>query len=74
MLEEPQVASTGIVQPLPVDDGDHRVLGLPFTLNGARTSEHQPPPRLGAHTQQLLLEAGLSADAIEALHKRGVVG
>lgn len=73
MLEEPQVAATGIVQSLPVDEGDHRVVGLPFTLDGERRSEHRAPPRLGADTQQLLLEAGLSTESIDALRERGVI-
>ena len=75
LLDDEQVASVRIVQPLPIDQGDgHRVVGVPFTLNGQRMDQHVAPPALGEHTQRLLTEAGYSADAIEALHARRVIG
>ena len=75
MLDDEQVASVGIVQSLPIDQDDgHRVVGVPFTLNGHRMDQHVAPPALGEHTQRLLTEAGYCADAIEALHARRVIG
>ncbi len=75
MLSDEQVACTGIVQPLPVDEGDdHRVVGLPFTLDGRRTTEHLPAPLLGAHTRRLLAEAGYDDAAIDRMIEHRVVG
>ena len=73
MLADEQVACTGIVQPLPVDDGDHRVLGLPLKINNERTSAHVAPPALGAHTEAVLLGAGLSRETIDGYLARGVI-
>ena len=75
MLDDEQVASVRIVQPLPIDQGDgHRVVGVPFTLNGQRMDQHVAPPALGEHTEHLLAEVGYSADAVAALHARRVIG
>ena len=75
MLESEQVAAVGIVQDLPIapDDG-HRVVGLPFTLNGQRTADHAAPPLLGAHTHAVLADAGFSPAEIEALKAGRVIG
>jgi crotonobetainyl-CoA:carnitine CoA-transferase CaiB-like acyl-CoA transferase len=75
MLTDEQVASTGIVQPLPVgEDDDHRVVGIPFTLNGRRKTAHVAPPELGAHTHQLLTEAGYDDAAIRRMIEHRLVG
>ena len=75
MLESEQVAAVNIVQPLSMADGDdHRVVGVPFSINGHRARDHRPPPLLGEHTRGVLETAGLSAGEIEALAARGVIG
>lgn len=75
MLADEQVASTGMVQSLPVADADdHRVVGVPFTLNGRRTTQHTAPPALGEHTQQLLLDAGYDEASIRRLLEQRLVG
>lgn len=75
MLDSEQVASVGIVQDLPVAPGDqHRVVGLPFTLDGHRTTDHAAPPRLGEHTHEVLAACGMGAGEIESLKARGVIG
>ena len=51
-----------------------RVDGAPFTLNGHRMEQHVAHAALGEHAQRRLAEAGNSADAIEALHARRVMG
>jgi crotonobetainyl-CoA:carnitine CoA-transferase CaiB-like acyl-CoA transferase len=75
MLQDEQVASTGIVQPLSVSEGDdHKVIGLPFTLDGHRTAKHRAPPALGAHTRELLLDAGYDPAAIGRMLEQGLIG
>jgi crotonobetainyl-CoA:carnitine CoA-transferase CaiB-like acyl-CoA transferase len=46
---------------------------LPFTLAGERLGVRLDPPRLGAHSQELLQSLGLSPDQIEDLRARAVV-
>ena len=53
---------------------DLRGVGAPFTLNGHRMEQHVAPAALGEPAQRRLAEAGFSADAIEALHARRVMG
>lgn len=75
MLTDEQVASTGMVQSLPMADGDsHRVLGIPFTLDGQRRTQHTAPPALGAHTRGLLADAGYDDEAVQRLLSQGHVG
>lgn len=74
MLESEQVAAVNIVQPLPIDEGDdHRVVGVPFSINGRRSDAHRAPPRLGEHTRSVLASAGLDADEIERLASKRVI-
>lgn len=74
MLASEQVSSVGIVQDLPLAQGDtHKVVGLPFTLNGQRASAHIAPPGLGEHTHSLLAAAGYSVTDIDALREAGVI-
>ncbi|MCC2654965.1 MAG: CoA transferase [Panacagrimonas sp.] len=75
MLDHEQVAAVGIVQKLPIEAGDdHRVLGLPFSLDGSRSSDHTAPPALGSATDDLLAEAGYSRATIDHLRRRGAIG
>jgi crotonobetainyl-CoA:carnitine CoA-transferase CaiB-like acyl-CoA transferase len=46
---------------------------LPFTMAGERLGVRLDPPRLGAHTHELLASAGYSHEQIEDLQNRGVV-
>jgi crotonobetainyl-CoA:carnitine CoA-transferase CaiB-like acyl-CoA transferase len=46
---------------------------LPFTLGGERLGVRLDPPALGAHSEELLRSAGLSAAEIEALKAKAVV-
>jgi crotonobetainyl-CoA:carnitine CoA-transferase CaiB-like acyl-CoA transferase len=75
MLGHPQVAAAGMVQALPLEPGDgHRVIGLPFSLDGARPADHAPPPALGSATDRLLADAGFTRDDIGTWRRRGAIG
>lgn len=53
--------------------GKIRMAGLPVKLSGNPGAVRRPPPLLGEHSAQILLETGMGADDIEALFRQGVV-
>ncbi len=53
--------------------GDYRGWGLPIKLSRSPGRIERRPPRFGEHTREILAEAGLADDDIEALIERGVV-
>ena len=59
-----------------IETGDPEMpltIAAPFQLKGTRTRAPAPGPALGAHTDAVLAEAGLTAGEIAVLRKSGVV-
>jgi crotonobetainyl-CoA:carnitine CoA-transferase CaiB-like acyl-CoA transferase len=48
-------------------------LPLEFGEDRHRAPLRRQPPRVGEHTREILLSAGLADDRIEALHRAGVL-
>ena len=73
-LEQPQVAAREMVVELehPVA-GMLRMLGTPLKLSAQPASIRRPPPVLGQHTDEILAEAGYSAERIAELRAAGVI-
>jgi crotonobetainyl-CoA:carnitine CoA-transferase CaiB-like acyl-CoA transferase len=66
---DPQTAALGIFQQL---DG-YTTLGPSFSIDGERPAYSASPPPLGAHTREILVEAGYSDAEIDALAAEGIV-
>jgi len=59
-----------------VDDpkyGAMRMVAQPLRFDSVRTALRRMPPAHGAHTQEVLLEAGFTADQIGALQAQGAI-
>ena len=75
-LSHPQVAHRGLVGEFAAVPGVGRDVSV---LRTAVKMDHQvphvqtPPPQLGAHTRQILLESGFGASDIEALRQEGAI-
>jgi crotonobetainyl-CoA:carnitine CoA-transferase CaiB-like acyl-CoA transferase len=72
LFSDPHLQATGFFHELPAGDGRSmmRLAGNGIRLDG-RTAAMRAPPRLGEHTRELLREAGMDDDAIDALIAAG---
>ena len=66
---DPQTEAIGILQRL---DG-YTTVGPAFSFDGERPAYASPPPPLGAHSAEVLAEAGYSGNEIAALAADGVI-
>ena len=56
------------------DLGSLRYGGFPWAFDHAELAAENPPPRLGEHTREILVEIGFEAARIDALYRDDVVG
>jgi crotonobetainyl-CoA:carnitine CoA-transferase CaiB-like acyl-CoA transferase len=72
--DDPQVNANGMVVRMEHPAaGAFRLLGTPVRLHGTPPRERVFAPELGAHTREVLLEAGYAAAQVNDLEARGVV-
>lgn len=71
----PQVSGRGMIATIshPVQ-GTHRVPGIPYRFAATPASVRRPPPLPGEHTEEVLAEAGFSAQEIAALRTSQAIG
>ena len=75
LFEDAHLRATGGLAPLTLPDGrPTRVPLLPFALDGARPGVRLDPPRLGAHTREVLADLGYAPAEIEAMLGTGAAG
>ncbi len=74
-LGDPQAAAREMVQTIDHPTaGALKMLGLPIKLSSTPGSVRTPPPRLGEHTRQVLMEdLELSSDEVAVLQEKRVV-
>jgi crotonobetainyl-CoA:carnitine CoA-transferase CaiB-like acyl-CoA transferase len=68
VAEDEQTAALGLIQDTP-----RPTVALPLSFDGVRALHRSPPPRLGEHTAEVLLDAGYDEEAIAALGREGIV-
>jgi CoA:oxalate CoA-transferase len=73
-LRQPQVRHRGTLTDVPVDGiGTIPLFGLSAKFEKTPGAVTAPPPRLSAHTAEVLQQAGVSGDELCALRAKGVV-
>ncbi|HEY7565083.1 MAG TPA: CaiB/BaiF CoA-transferase family protein [Acidimicrobiia bacterium] len=73
-LTSPQAIARNMVVDVTLGSGDPiKALGLPFQLSQTPSTIRRPPPALGADSEEILVELGLSAREIAELRDQGVV-
>jgi crotonobetainyl-CoA:carnitine CoA-transferase CaiB-like acyl-CoA transferase len=68
-LRDPQATNLGLFTSV---DGVPQ-LASPFAFSATPATLRRPPPGLGEHTREVLLDIGVNADTIQGLAQRGVV-
>jgi crotonobetainyl-CoA:carnitine CoA-transferase CaiB-like acyl-CoA transferase len=66
---DPQTEAVGIVRRA----GAYRTIGPAFSVGGERPEYRSPPPPLGAHTAEVLAEAGYTDRELEAMAEHGII-
>ena len=74
-LEQPQVRHREALRTVRVDDeiGDVRLFGLTARLSRTPGAITSPPPRLGAHTEEVLAGLGYGPSDVAGLRQEGIV-
>jgi crotonobetainyl-CoA:carnitine CoA-transferase CaiB-like acyl-CoA transferase len=73
IIDHPQIVARDAMQTVETEYGKLRLMGSGFQLaHGSGKLDHAPPP-LGAHTDEVLHEAGYSGEQIAALRREGVL-
>ena len=75
LFHDPHLLATGGLAAMQLPDGRQTQVPLmPITMGGHRPGVRSNPPRLGEHTDALLLEAGYTADEIRQLKMSKAAG
>jgi len=70
LIHDPHLTATGFFTTLDEEAGPVRYPGVPVLFDGERPPVRKPP-RLGEHTREVLLEAGLAATLVDTLAPEG---
>ncbi|MGI9425300.1 MAG: CaiB/BaiF CoA transferase family protein [Hyphomicrobiaceae bacterium] len=74
VFASPQIAHLGMAKDIVSQErGPTQLVGQPVTLSRTNSEIKHPPPQLSQHTDEVLSEAGYSADEIRTFRDKGVV-
>merc|ERR1719191_2179400 len=75
VFSDPQVQARDmeIQMNLPGFDDSVSLIGSPMKFSRTKVDYRMPPPRVGEHTEQVLLNGGFSMDEIANLHDLGAI-
>jgi len=78
LLDDEHLLATGGLADIVLPDGERagqtaKATLFPFTMDGQRLGVRLNPPRLGSHSQELLVELGYTSDQIAALLDQAAV-
>jgi hypothetical protein len=72
---QPQVLESKMIEEIELTGlGMMKMAGLPIKFSDTPGTVRRPAPRLGQHTEEVLLETGRSPADIAALASRGAIG
>jgi formyl-CoA transferase len=75
VFEDPQVRHLGMAMPMRHRRrGDIQVVASAINIEGLETGVYRDVPELGEHTDEILAEAGFTADEIRELRASGALG
>jgi len=67
LIDDPHLTAVDFFTTIPAEDGSElRLTGVPVLFDGQRPPVRKPP-RLGEHSREILLEAGLPPEQVDAL-------
>ena len=70
---DPQIRHQDMVLEIEQPSGRVKTLGFPLKLSTTPAALHRPSPRLGQHTEEILVNLGFSAADIEAFKAKGTI-
>ena len=73
IVRHPQLEHRDVLQTIDTRYGPMELVGAGFRLEHGSPSLDREPPILGEHTDEILKEAGYSAEEIERLHREAIV-
>lgn len=76
VFADPHVLSRGMAIEMPIADCKKPVslIGSPMKFSRTKVNYRLPPPRLGEHTDDVLMDAGYTMVEIEAMREDGSIG
>lgn len=75
LFDDPQLnQGIGLLETSLPDGTSTRLPRLPMAWDGDALPLHEQPPQIGQHTAKILATLGLDAQAIAALHEKGMLG
>ncbi|MFC1532232.1 CaiB/BaiF CoA transferase family protein [Thermodesulfobacteriota bacterium] len=74
VTEDPHVIFRNMIQEIKLNSGEtNRQVSFPVKLSETPAKIQGPPPELGEHTEEILLEAGYTRDDIEKFRGEGAI-